>query len=103
MNAGVFNVLHNSPDQDVLTVGYGVDVYFGAVFQKSIDQQPAFSTSSHRRCQVVRKFFPVVEHLHFPATEYVGRANEYGIPYPLGQFFCFFLRMGDTVFRLGNV
>ncbi len=55
MNAGFFDVLHDSADDDVFAVGERVDIDFNRVFEKVIDQHRTVVRIFNRLFHVARQ------------------------------------------------
>ena len=109
MDASLLDVLHDAGDERVLAVGEAVDVDLDGVAQVAVDQQRATVGHGELRrpvevagepLQVTVELGVVVQDLHRPAAEHVGRPDHHRIADILGDPPRRFARTGDAGLRL---
>jgi hypothetical protein len=71
VNASLLDVLHDSGDEDVLSVAKCVDVNFDGVGQITIDQHRALARHDDSFLHVALKRRRIVHDLHRPSAEHV--------------------------------
>ena len=76
VDAGLFNVLHDSADDDVFAVGEGVDIDFDGVFEKVIDQHRAVVRVLDRLLHVADDRLLVVGDHHGASAKHIGRPHQ---------------------------
>ena len=76
MHAGLLDVLHDPADPHVLAVAQGVDVDLGASSRKRSRKIWRSWSTPTRFVEVVAQGRVVVDDLHRPAAEHVGRPHE---------------------------
>ena len=77
MDARFFDVFHDAGDENVLAIAEGVDIHFGGVFEKTIDENGRFDGKIGGFLHVAAHGFFVISDHHVAAAEYVAGANEY--------------------------
>ena len=68
MYTGFFDVLHDARHQHALAIAQRVDIYFGGIFQKTIDQYRALHRKTRRLVHIVPHSVFVVRDNHGAAT-----------------------------------
>src|SRR2546422_2253566 len=79
MDAGLFDVLHDAADDYPLSVGEGVHVDLDGVFQVVVDQDWMLHRGLDRLGDVGVEALLVVDNLHGPAAQHIGRADHPGV------------------------
>src|SRR5712692_7031983 len=102
MDAGLFNVLHDAGDEDVLLIGEGIHIDFGGVFEETVDQDWAILREGHRLTHVLADGVLIVGDYHGSAPEHVAGPDEHGIAKPAGDFASLIGAGGRAVRWRGN-
>ena len=89
MDSGTFDMLHDTRDQDVFAVAYGIDfdLFSDQIF---IYQDRVFLCDPVDDADEFIYIFVVDRNLHTLSAKYIGRADEYRIAEFVGCFFGFF-------------
>src|ERR1700694_4544843 len=79
-------MFHNSGDINVLAVADAVDIHLDRVIQVAVNEhRPEQKRLLTRDTHVAEQAGTVVDDLHGPTTEYIGRPHDHRETYPLGN------------------
>src|SRR5271157_376204 len=90
VDAGLFDVLHDTADDDVLAVGESIDIDFGRRLEEMVDEYRTLLRILDRLFHVVCDRFVVVGDDHGASAEHVRRPNQHGIADAVGISESFF-------------
>ena len=82
MDAGLFEVLHHSPDVQLVAVVEGIDIEFHGVVEEAVDEQglALFDDDlAGRAHEVVAQALGVVDDLHTATAEHEARAHQHRV------------------------
>ena len=79
MDAGLLDMLHDAGDIDLVAVGDGIDIDLDRVLQIAVDQHRARARDADGAADVAVEPGGVVDDLHRPAAEHVGRADHHRV------------------------
>ena len=79
MDAGLFDVFHDSADVDLVAVAERVDVDLDRVLQKPVDQHRVFGREFGGAGDVALQGVVVVDDFHAPAAQHVRRPHQHRI------------------------
>ena len=79
MHPGLLDVLHDAADQHVLAVADGIHVDLDSVVQEAVQEHRRFVGDAHCAVHIAHQLGLVVDDLHGPAAQDVGRAHHQGI------------------------
>ena len=80
VNSGLFDMLHDRTDHNLVSVGNGVDVHFHGLIEKPVQQYRCRVRYGESTGQIPGQFPLRVDDLHRPASEHVGRPEDHGEP-----------------------
>ncbi len=103
MNAGFFDVLHDSADDHVFAVGERVDIDLGGRFEEVVDEHRPLLRVFDRFFHVAVDGVVVVSDDHGASAEHIGGAHEHGIADAIGVGQGFFDARGGGSGRLRDV
>ena len=102
MNASALNVLHNTGDQNFLTVANRVNLHLGAL-QIMVNQNRMLCRSLYSVGHVVAQLIIVIHDFHSTAAQHVGRTNHGGIANIMSSVQCALRVEYSVSFRTRNV
>ena len=102
MNTGLLDVLHDAGDLDLMAVGDGVDIDLDGVLQIAVDQDRAGARHDHRAADIAVEPGMVVDDLHRPAAQHIGRADHHRVADALGDRLGLLGGIGGAVIRLAQ-
>src|SRR5947207_15617095 len=76
MHARLFDVLHDAGDQDLVAIAERIHVYFGGVFQESIDQDGTILREGHGLAHILADHLLVVGDDHGASAEHVAGTHQ---------------------------
>ena len=79
MDAGLFDVLHDAADVDLVAVAERVDVDLDRILQETVDQHRVFGRQFSGAGDVALQRLVVVDDLHSATAQHVGRPNQHRI------------------------
>ena len=100
MNAGFFDMLHDAADNGGVSVGNGIHIHFNGIFQKFIDQYRMIWRCGDSQQGKVFEFFGVIDDLHGPSAQNIGRPDNDRISDGFSNRSCFGHGGCGAVFRL---
>ena len=103
MDAGLLDMLHDAGNVDGLAVRDGVDVNLDRVLEVGIDEHRVVARNLDGGLHVAVERVAVVDDLHGPAAEHVGRAQQHRVADPVGHGLRLGERMGDAVGGLAQL
>ena len=77
----LFHVLHDAADDDLLAVAYRIHVHLHSQVQKSVQEHGTLVGHADRLSHVLPEIVLLVDYLHGPATQHVGRPHHQRIPH----------------------
>ena len=86
MYAGFLDVFLDAGDDASRFVSQGVDIEFGGLLEKFIDQNRPLVREIHRRAHVIIETVLVVDDGHGATPEHITRAHQHGITDAVGCF-----------------
>ncbi len=96
-------MLHDAANNDIGTVAHGVDVHFDGAIEEVVQQHRA--VVGHLDCftHIALEFLFLVDDLHRPAAQHVGRAHHQRVADRLGRSDGFLLTTRRGVLRLTQI
>ena len=101
MDAGLFNMFHDPPDEHLFPVADRINVKFDSILQIGIDQDRVMPAHPHCLFHVGLQFDGVMDDLHRPPSKDIGWPDKDRVPDSFRFFFGFGLGIGRTVGGLG--
>ena len=102
MDAGLLDMLHDAGDIDLVAVGDGIDIDLDRVLQIAVDQHRAGAGHGDGAADVALQPGRIVDDLHRPPAEHVGRADHDRIADPRRDRLGLLRRGGGAVVRLAQ-
>ncbi len=103
VDTGLLDVLHDAADDDVSTVADRVDIHFDGAVEEVIQQYRAVVGHLDRFTHIALEFLFLVDDLHRPAAQHVGRAHHQRVADRLGRSDGFLLTTRRGVLRLTQI
>ena len=103
MNTRLFDMLHDRTDHNLLAVGDCVDIHFNGAIKEVIQQYRAVVGDFHRITQVALELVFLINNLHRPTTQHVGRTNDQRITNLVGRTNRFFFTAYGRIRRLQQI
>ncbi|MBT9166666.1 MAG: hypothetical protein DDT25_01362 [Chloroflexi bacterium] len=79
MDPRLLDVLHYPTNEEIFTVEDGIDLNLGGLFQELVYQDRLFRRYLHCLPHVPQQSFFVVNYLHSPPTQHIGRPDQNGV------------------------
>ena len=71
MNAGLLDVLHDAPDQNILAIANGIHVNFGGVIEKAVQQNRRVIRNLDRVAHVPAQFGFAMHDIHGAPAQHI--------------------------------
>ncbi len=102
MDAGLFDMLHDPADDHFRAVTEGIHIDLDGLVQKLVDQDRMLGRGLHGGRHVAAQVVHIIDDLHGPAAQHIGRTDHDRIADPVGHLLGFFEGAGHTVLRLAQ-
>ena len=102
MDAGLFDVLHDAGDEDILAVADRIDIDLDGIGKIAVDEHRARAGYDDRLGDVAIELFVVADDFHGAAAQHIRRADDDRIADPGGDLARFGGGAGDAVLGLAQ-
>src|SRR5665811_1706452 len=103
MNTCLFNMFHDTPDKNLLTIADSINIEFNGILEIGIDQHRVVLTDPDCLLHIGLEFLLIVNDLHCPPSKDIRWPDQHRIPDLRSHGTGISFRISRTVCRAWNI